>query len=94
MHEPITSVQLSKIIIYGAFAILGGVVHALIAQRKGLTKGVSDLIALSFDWGSITGGTQTTDGSYTVCQFNSSSSLVLTAGGGGGATYIPRILAS
>jgi hypothetical protein len=48
MHEPITSVQLSKLIIYGCFAIMGGIVHALIAQRKGTAKGFADLLALTF----------------------------------------------
>lgn len=48
IHEPFTSVKLSKIIIYCGFALFGGIVHALIAQRKGLTKDFTDLIALTF----------------------------------------------
>jgi hypothetical protein len=47
MNEPFTSVALSKAILYGSFAIFGGVVHALVAQRKGLTKGLKDQLALS-----------------------------------------------
>lgn len=48
MNEPITSVALSKAIIYGTVALFGGIVHALIAHRKGLTKGFSDILALTF----------------------------------------------
>lgn len=48
MHEPITSVAISKAIIYGITALVGGIVHALIAHRKGLTKGIADVAALTF----------------------------------------------
>lgn len=48
MNEPITSVALSKAILYGITAIVGGIVHALIAHRKGLTKGLGDILALTF----------------------------------------------
>lgn len=48
MNEPITSVAISKAIVYGLVALFGGVVHALIAHRKGLTKGFADVLALTF----------------------------------------------
>lgn len=48
MNEPITSVAISKAIMYGLVALFGGIVHALIAHRKGLTKGWVDVIALTF----------------------------------------------
>lgn len=61
-------------------------------------SGVVIVRLLTADWYSITGGTQTTDGAYTVCTFNSSGDLVLSSGktadvlvvaggGGGGYTY-------
>lgn len=48
MQEPITSVIISKHIFFGLMALFGGVVHSLIAHRKGDTKGFSDIIALAF----------------------------------------------
>lgn len=58
-------------------------------------SGVVIVRLLTSDWSTITGGTQTTDGSYTVVTFQSSGTLTLAAGGGGGgATYIPKIIMS
>lgn len=54
-------------------------------------SGVVIVRLLTSDWGSITGGTQTTDGSYTVVTFTSSGTLGLTASGGG-ATFIPKVV--
>jgi len=43
-------------------------------------SGVVVLRILTADWTSITGGTQTTSGGFTICTFNSSGSLVLANG--------------
>lgn len=40
-------------------------------------SGIVIVRLLTADWGTITGGTQSTDGAYTVCQFTTSGSLVL-----------------
>lgn len=47
MQEPITLTILAKHLIFGAMAIIGGLIHALIAYRRGETRGIVDFTALA-----------------------------------------------
>ena len=42
MSEPVTSTVLAKWIVLGTWAMIGGITHALIENRKGKSKGFLD----------------------------------------------------